>query len=189
MDRCLTPADAASLGAMTIEVVPNPPLAADLSRLCALLAACVRAGASVGFMEPLAPGEVEAYWQTALRGAAEGGRLILVAREAPGGAVAGSAQLALESRANGRHRAEVQKVMVFPGLRRRGIAAALMAAVEAEVRARKVSLLFLDTSDGRGGAREFYAAIGYTYVGGIPGYARDPDGTPARNAIYYKALT
>lgn len=51
-----------------------------------------------------------------------------------------------------------------------------------------MSLLFLDTSEGPGGARAFYESLCYTYVGGIPGYATDPDGTFAKNAIYYKTL-
>lgn len=183
----LESAEAAERVPPTIDTVTGPA-AADLPRLCALLTECVRAGASIGFLAPLSPGEAEAYWLRITREAAAGSRLLLVARQTPGGPIAGSAQLALESRANGRHRAEVQKVMVFPDLRRRGVAAALMSALESEARARKVSLLFLDTSEGRGGAREFYSALGYAYVGGIPGYALDPDGTPARNAIYYKVL-
>ena len=60
--------------------------------------------------------------------------------------------------------------MSLPGLARRLFA-----------RARQVRLLFLDTSDGHGGARAFYDAIGYSYVGGIPGYALDPDGATAGN--------
>jgi ribosomal protein S18 acetylase RimI-like enzyme len=185
---CPASADPARLGALTLEPLQNPPDPGDFSRLCALLSACVRSGASIGFVEPLAPGDVEAYWRRACGEAAAGGRLILVARERADGAIAGSAQLLLETRANGRHRAEVQKVMVFPELRRRGIAAALMSALESAARERGVSLLFLDTSEGRGGAAAFYAALGYHYAGGIPGYALEPDGTPAKNAIYYKAL-
>jgi acetyltransferase len=173
---------------LTLEPLQDPPAPADFSRLCALLSACVRSGASIGFVEPLAPGDAEAYWRRVCGEAGAGGRLILVAREAAGGPVAGSAQLLLETRANGRHRAEVQKVMVFPELRRRGIAAALMSALESAARERGVGLLFLDTSEGRGGATAFYTALGYHYVGGIPGYALDPDGTPARNAIFYKVL-
>jgi len=188
MGGCVAPAHPARLGALTPEPLRTPPSPADFSRLCALLAACVGSGASVGFVEPLEPGAAEAYWRKACGEAGEGVRLILVAREPAGGAIAGSAQLLLEARPNGRHRAEVQKVMVFPELRRRGIAAALMSALESAARERGVSLLFLDTSEGRGGATAFYAALGYRYAGGIPGYALDPDGTPAKNAIFYKAL-
>jgi ribosomal protein S18 acetylase RimI-like enzyme len=102
--------------------------------------------------------------------------------------IVGSAQLAFESKSNGRHRAEVQKVIVRVSHRRRGIAAALIAALESAARARRVTLLFLDTSDGLQGARKFYDALGYSYVGGIPGYALDAYGTAEMNAIYYKAL-
>ena len=51
-----------------------------------------------------------------------------------------------------------------------------------------VRLLFLDTSEGPGGARDFYESLGYTYAGGIPDYALDPDGRPAKNAIFYKRI-
>jgi ribosomal protein S18 acetylase RimI-like enzyme len=171
-----------------IERLTNPVPAADFEGLCAILLACVRAGVSIGFVEPVAPGEIEAYWRKVAGEAAAGTRVILVAREGAGGPVIGSAQLAFEAKANGRHRGEVQKVIVSAAHRRRGVAAALMAAVESEARDRRLTLLFLDTTDGPKGARGFYDAVGYAYVGGIPGYAVDPDGTPERNAIYYKAL-
>jgi ribosomal protein S18 acetylase RimI-like enzyme len=63
-----------------------------------------------------------------------------------------------------------------------------MAEIETAARARGVRLLFLDTSDSHAGARELYDALGYAYVGGIPGYALNPAGVPEQNAIYYKAL-
>jgi acetyltransferase len=175
--------------ALNIEVLRNPVPPAEFSGLCGLLAECVRAGASIGFVEPMVEGAAEAYWQKVAREAAAGSRIILVAREADGGPITGTAQLAFESKANGRHRAEVQKVLVGVAHRRKGIAAALMASVESAARDRKVTLLFLDTSEGAGGAQKFYETLGYTYVGGIPGFAVDPDGTPAKNAIYYKTLT
>ena len=114
-------------------------------------------------------------------------KLVLVARDATG-AILGSAQLALESRANGRHRAEVQKVMVRPECRRHGFARRLMAELEAQAQARGVWLLFLDTSDSHAGARQLYEALAYTYVGGIPDYATNPQGEPEQNAIFYKLL-
>jgi acetyltransferase len=171
-----------------IESLTNPVPAADFAGLCSVLRECVEAGASIGFVVPLAAGEMEAYWSRVVGEAAAGTRLILVARDEAGGAVVGSAQLAFESKSNGRHRAEVQKMIVKVAHRRRGIAAALIAALETAARARRVTLLFLDTSDGKQGARKFYDALGYSYVGGIPGYALDAFGTPEMNAIYYKAL-
>jgi GNAT superfamily N-acetyltransferase len=171
------------------------PLAPDahssretLAQLIALLTTCVQSGASIGFLAPLPVAEATAYWRKVFGDSAANHKSLLVARESADGPIVGSAQIAFETRANGRHRAEVQKVMVLPSHRRRGIAAQLMGAVEELAQRRGVTLLFLDTSEGHGGAREFYATIGYTYVGGIPGYALDPDGRPAKNAIFYKAL-
>jgi ribosomal protein S18 acetylase RimI-like enzyme len=171
---------------MILKPLAAPVAAQDFEQLVELLTANVHDGASLGFLAPLAREDAEAWWKKVTGELTGGHRVLLVARV--DGRLVGSAQLALESRANGRHRAEVQKVMVLPSHRRRGIAAALMAALEAAARARGVRLLYLDTSEGRGGARAFYEALGYIYVGGIPGYALDPDGTPAKNAIYYKTL-
>lgn len=171
-----------------VESLAPPASEADFSRLCALLTECVHAGASIGFVEPLAPGEVDSYWRKACNDVAQGSRLIFVARSQADGQIVGSAQLGLELRPNGRHRAEVQKVLVFPGERRKGIASALVGVVESAALSRGITLLFLDTSVGKGGAQELYAALGYTYCGGIPGYALDPDGTAADNAIYFKKL-
>lgn len=174
---------------MIIEPLPLPPSPTDRHALVELLVACVNAGASMGFLAPLPGAEAAEYWEKIFAGAVAAQRVILVARETAGGPIIGSAQLAPELRANGRHRAEVQKVMVLPSYRRRGIAARLMAAIEAAAQARGTTLLFLDTSEGRGGAQEFYATLGYTYVGGIPGYAQDPDGALKKNAIYFKTLS
>jgi acetyltransferase len=173
---------------MEIEALPEIARGADFSGLCRLLAECVRGGASIGFVDPLPEADVEAYWDGIAGEVAAGSRLILVAREVPGGPVLGSAQLGFQQKKNGRHRAEVQKVLVLPSQRRKGIASELMAALETAARRRSVSLLHLDTSEGAGGAEGLYRALGYSYVGGIPGYALDPDGTPVKNAIYYKEL-
>ncbi len=173
---------------MLIELLGSTPAAEDLHDLRALLTDCVNHGASIGFLAPLQEADAAAYWQKVLGEMQAGQRVIFAARERPGGPIIGSAQLGLETRPNGVHRAEVQKVLVLSTHRRRGIARDLMAAVETAARDRWVRLLFLDTSEGRGGAKKFYETLGYTYVGGIPGYALDPDGTPAQNAIYYKTL-
>ncbi len=170
-----------------LETLPAEPTATDRAGLAALLIACVAAGASIGFLAPLDPMEAEAFWRKVIGEVASGGRTILVARD-PAGRIVGSAQIGFESKPNGRHRAEVQKVMVLPSHRRRGIAARLMAEIEARARARGVWLLFLDTSDSHAGARELYEALDYRYVGGIPGYALDTHGTPEQNAIFYKTL-
>lgn len=153
----------------------------------ALLRDAVEHGASMGFMRPLERSEAEAYWNGVAAQVAAGNKVLLAAHGADG-SLLGSAQLALEMRANGLHRAEVQKLMVRHDARGRGYGAALMARIEQEARAAGRTLLFLDTSVGRSGAVDFYTRLGYTLCGGIPDYARDPDGPFAANAIFYKRV-
>jgi acetyltransferase len=172
---------------MTIESLSTNAASRDRAALTNLLTACVHGGASIGFLAPLAVEEADVYWAKILADLAADFRVLLVARDERGEMV-GAAQLNCESRANGRHRGEVQKVMVLPSHRRRGIARQLMAALEAEARRRGLWLLFLDTSDSHAGARAFYEALQYVYVGGIPDYALDPHGKPEANAIFYKTL-
>ncbi len=172
---------------MKIDLLSGETVTARLPELGGLLTDAVQNGASVGFVLPLADGEVEAYWRKVGAEVSAGHKLLFAAFDEDGRFV-GSAQLALEPRANGRHRAEVQKVMVLVAHRGRGLGAALMARVEAEARARGRALLFLDTSVGAGGATEFYERLGYTLAGGIPDFAADPDGRLVPNAIYYKRL-
>jgi acetyltransferase len=173
---------------MKIEVLKDPVQKADFDGLCTLLTECVHAGASIGFLDPAPPAEVEAFWQRMIREAVAGARIILIARDEADGKIVGTAQLALEWRPNAKHRAEVQKVLVAVSRRRQGIAAMLMSAVEEHSRRGGRSLLILDTSEGAGGAQAFYETLGYAYAGGIPGFAMDPDGTPTTSAIYYKVL-
>jgi acetyltransferase len=172
---------------MKIVALGAEDIAVRLDELSALLRDAVEHGASMGFMLPLPETELRDYWKNVAAQIAAGAKVALVAVEADG-SVVGSAQLGLELRANGLHRAEVQKVMVRHAARGRGLGAALMRRIEEEARLRSRTLLFLDTSVGRGGAVEFYTRLGYVRCGGIPDYARDPDGPFAANAIFYKRL-
>ncbi len=172
---------------MRIERLSATGTLRGLAELSALLIDVVEHGASIGFTLPISSEEVQSYWQKVAGDVAAGHKELLVAVD-DRGAVLGSAQLALESRANGRHRAEVQKVMVRHALRGRGIGAALMVRLEHEAQAEGRTLLFLDTSTGTAGATAFYRKLGYTFVGGIPNYAANPDGRLVANAIFYKLL-
>ena len=176
-------------GGVRFESLSASALAADEDHLVNLLQSCVNGGASLGFLAPLSRAEAVAYWRAVVPQIESGSLLVLAAREGRGRAIVGSGQLAFVSKSNGRHRAEVWKVMVMPSHRRRGIAARIMSELERHARDRSIRVLVLDTSEGPSGARGFYESIGYTYIGGIPDYALDPDGRPAKNAIYFKALS
>jgi GNAT superfamily N-acetyltransferase len=99
----------------------------------------------------------------------------------------GSAQLELAMRENGRHRAEVAKVMVLRSARRQGIGRALMLAAEDQARRLGRSTLILDTRAGDPSER-LYASVGWQRVGEIPRFARSAGGALDATAFYYKLL-
>lgn len=141
--------------------------------LGALLHACVLAGASVNFVLPFTIGEAEAFWRDRIVGPArQGGRIVLAARA--GGRIVGTVTLAVDTPPNQPHRAEVTKLLVHPQARRRGIARALMAALEEEARRRGRTLVTLDTRTGDA-AEPLYASLGYVTAGVIPDFCRATD--------------
>jgi ribosomal protein S18 acetylase RimI-like enzyme len=102
--------------------------------------------------------------------------------------IVGTVQIDLAVPPNQQHRAEVLKLLVHPSARRRGIARALMIAVEAVAQAEGRTLLTLDTWTG-GNAESLYRSLGYVTVGVIPRYARGsttPELEPT--TIMYKEL-
>jgi GNAT superfamily N-acetyltransferase len=170
----------------TVETFTATPTAADLADLATLVCDMVESGASVGFMPPIDAQRYAGYWREVVADLATGTRVMLVARVS--GRIVGTAQLALATRENSLHRAEVQKVLVHRAHRRQGIATALMQALEDAARARGRSCLFLDTG-ASGNAQGVYQRCGYTRVGTIPRFALSPDGSFCDTVYYYKLLT
>lgn len=109
--------------------------------LVALLQDAVDDGASVGFLPPLSNVEARAYWDGVIEDLGDGLLVLFVAFQE--GEVIGSVQLEPAGRANGAHRAEVQKLMVHQRARRQGIGRALMAALEEHARRIGRTLLIL----------------------------------------------
>jgi acetyltransferase len=171
---------------LSIEPMTGVAVEAERSTLVALLRDAVDSGASVGFVPPLSDAEAAAYWATVAAGLRDGSRVVLAARDADLGLV-GSAQLELAMRANARHRAEVTKVMVHRRARRRGVGRALIVALEAEARSRGRTTLILDTRQGDP-SEGLYRALGWTFAGAIPDYARSATGRLDATALYYKLL-
>ena len=157
----------------------------NLAQLSDLLRNAVEAGASIGFLLPLTAEEVTIYWHKVIKEVAAGEVILLAAMQ--GEHMVGTAQLELESRPNGNHRAEVRKVMVDTSARGQGIGKLLMFGLEESARNCARVLLFLDTRHGDP-AERLYTSTGYTYVGSIPHYARSTNGQHEGNAIYYKLL-
>jgi GNAT superfamily N-acetyltransferase len=152
--------------------------------LCDLLIDSVEHGASVGFLWPLSREEADDYWRRIERAVAEE-RCVLFAA-ALDGPVIGTVQLDVDTLPNQRHRATVAKLLVHTTARRRGAGKALMAALEAEARARGRWLLTLDTATGD--AARLYERMGWTASGPIPDYALNPDGSLTDTTFYWKRL-
>jgi ribosomal protein S18 acetylase RimI-like enzyme len=150
-----------------------------------LLQDAVERGASVGFLPPVTESQAEAYWGHVVYDLLETTRVVLGA--IVNDRVVGTVQLVPEMRPSGRHRADVQKLMVLNDYRRKGLGAALMQGVEEAARARNLTLLLLDVRAGDPAERVF-ARQGYTRAGIIPGFARSGDGSLEAAGIYYKGL-
>ena len=154
---------------------------AEIRRLAGILIGVVEAGASVGFMPPFNEEDARSYW----RGVIAPDHVLLVAER--DGAIVGTAQLELAMRANGRHRAEVGKVLVHPEAQGQGIGLLLLRALEDEARRLGRTTLHLDTREGDP-ANRLYQKAGYTQAGTIPAWARSTDGTLAGTTFYFKLL-
>jgi GNAT superfamily N-acetyltransferase len=153
-----------------------------LDGLSTLLIDAVHGGASVGFLAPLSRDTARRYWDKVFASFSDG-MIIWTAEE--GGEVVGTVQLSLCGKENGRHRAEVQKLLVLRAHRGKGISTALMKTVDDYAAEHGRTLLVLDTI--AGSPAEFvYRRLGWQKVGEIPEYAAMPDGELRATAYYYK---
>lgn len=170
---------------VTLYLVTAADFAAHADSLTELLRDAVDSGASVGFLPPLAAAEAREFWAGVEKDVAAETTLLLVAAKA--GQLVGTVQLVLATKPNGRHRAEVAKLLVHSHAQRRGIGRQLMLAVEELARQHQRSTLVLDTLQGAG-PEQLYQQLGYTAVGAIPQFARVAGGALEATVVYYKLL-
>lgn len=160
-------------------------LLAASAQFADLLVDVVHGGASLGFLAPLDPAHAAAWWASLAPAVHDGQLRVWAARD--GGRVVGTISLRPELKANGRHRAEVVKLMVRRDARGRGVARRLLATLESEAADAGLSLLVLDTQTDSP-AERLYQAAGWTRAGIVPDYASDPVGVLHPTTIYFKAL-
>ena len=140
---------APAIAAVTIEEW-RPDLAAaatvarEVDMLADVLHAVVHGGAGVSFIVPFSRDDARTFWTgSVLPGVVARRRRMLVAR--CDSRIVGTVQLDPAWAPNQPHRAEVLKLLVHPEARRRGIARALMMALEELARGGGWTLLTLDT--------------------------------------------
>ena len=160
----------------------EPATEHDLDDLAALLVDAVESGACVGFLSALALPDARSFWHSALDGAQT-----WVARLSEDGPAAGGVQLHAPKLPNGRHRAEVAKLLVHRSARGLGLAKALMQTVEQQASRDGRWLLLLDTETGSA-AERLYQALGWQAFGVIPDHAVRPGGDLVPTTFFFKRL-
>ncbi|GAA2993815.1 GNAT family N-acetyltransferase [Kitasatospora albolonga] len=173
---------------MHITALTAEQLTDHAQALGGLLADAVEGGASVGFEAGLGA-DAAAEWWRGLAGPLADGQLLLWAafEEEDGGRPLGTVQLRLTSYPNGRHRAELAKLLVHRAARGRGAGRRLLAHAEAAATARGLTLLLLDTETDSP-AEHLYRSAGWTALGTVPGHATNPAGELRPTTFYFKTL-
>lgn len=168
------------LGACEVERLDAAAAESAERRLAEVMVACVDAGGAPGFLPPLDPGAAREVWRRVARAVARGEAVLLAAWS--DGVLAGAATLDLATPRDQPHRAGVTRLLVHPEHRRRGLARALLARIEAEAVAERRGLLTGEARAG-GAAEALYRRSGWQEGGRIPGYALDADGG-AHDALF-----
>lgn len=148
-----------------------------------ILQDCVQNGASVSFLPSLSLPDAEAFYRRKSADIAAGHRVLLAAWV--DGALAGTVTVDFDTPPNQRHRAEIQKLLVHPSARKKGVGRTLMVQAEQEAMQRGRTLLTLDTRANDHG-EQLYRGMGWSEAGRIPGYAHDGDGTLSATVLFYK---
>ncbi|MFT7775764.1 GNAT family N-acetyltransferase [Roseateles sp.] len=170
----------------TIRELDGTEAAARVGELAQVLRDCVEGGASVGFMLPLAEGRPEGFWRKVAAAVAAGERHLFVA-EGEDGRICGTLSLVVDMPDNQPHRADVSKMLVHRGARRRGVAERLLRALEAKARELGRTTLVLDTVTGSDASR-VYERMGWLRAGDIPNFALMPDGPACSTTYYFRQL-
>ena len=158
-----------------------------LEDLREILFDAVSGGFSIGFLEQISAVEADAFWTGLLEDLGPNRRMWVARSKGSNGRVLGTVQFERCVKPNGRHRAEVQKLLVHSKARGLGLGRRLMETLEAAASADGIRLLFLDTFEGSG-AERMYAHLGWQRAGVLPDYAAAPDGALGATVLFYRLL-
>lgn len=153
------------------------------SELGDVLQECVKDGASVGFIDPTDRPAIDRFWQEKIDSLARRDCDLFIALD--NGTAAGTVMVNYCATPNGRHRAEITKLLVHPQARRQGIARALMMQAEQLAWEKGLVLLVLDTRSGDV-ASDLYRSLGWQSAGSIPFYAQSVENTLDSTTYMYK---
>ncbi|KAF7364576.1 N-acetyltransferase domain-containing protein [Mycena venus] len=154
--------------------------------------ACIEVDHTIAtFTPPLKRDVIIEWWRERAADAAAGKRIIFMAfaDDAEGREqLAGYVILYRPLTETGPFRGVVEKLLVSPNFRRRGIAKLLMTKLEEEAKVLGQTLLTLDTETGSP-AEIVYPKLGYIQLGIIPKYGVSPvDGELIAGTFFWKQL-
>jgi len=154
-----------------------------LPELGDVLQACVKYGASIGFTDPNDRRAIDSFWKDKIYSLASHDCELLIARD--NGFLVATVFINYCRTPNGRHRAEISKLLVHPQARRQGIARELMNRAENRAWGKGIYLLVLDTRSGDV-ASDLYISQGWQIAGEIPYYARSTENNLHSTTFMYK---
>lgn len=139
---------------------------------------------SVGFLLSTTKEELREFWLEEIAHLKMSNTFV-IARHSD--RIIGIVILSRETRPNGRHRAELRKLIVHSDFQRLGIGKALVDEATLVAKTLGLSLLYLDS------ATDFlvdtvYESWGWQKAGSIPDYSSKPDGTLEPTTYFYKRL-
>jgi GNAT superfamily N-acetyltransferase len=186
MDMIADVAVTAAVDGVAVARLDGPAFDHAVPQLAQVLVDAVDGGASVGFVHPFTAADAQRWWHTVRGGIDQGSTRLWVAADADG--IAGTIQLKLTvAYTNGRHRAEIAKLLVHRRARGQGIGRLLLATAEAAAAEAGVTILMLDTQTDSP-AEFLYAKAGWTRFGVMPDHAADPAGVLQPTTFFYKKL-
>ncbi|KAJ6512605.1 acetyltransferase [Mycena sanguinolenta] len=154
--------------------------------------ACIETDHTIAtFTHPLKRDVIIDWWKERVCDVIDGNRIIIMvlAEDAEGKQqLAGYVVLYRPLTETGPFRGGVEKLLVSPNFRRRGIARILMEKLEEQAKINGQTLLMLDTETGSP-AEIVYPKLGYTKLGIIPNYGISPlDGSLIAGTFFWKQL-
>lgn len=156
-----------------------------ISDLVEIFAETVNSGSPLGFMPPISRDQSLDYWISLLPELESGARKLVVASS--GNRIVGSGQLALSTRGNSPHRAEIQRLFVAASARGEGLGKLLMNALHDVAKENGRSLITLNTRYHEP-PHHFYKSLGYREVGVTPGWTIGANGERYDHVTMYIEL-
>ncbi|KAF5370909.1 hypothetical protein D9615_009802 [Tricholomella constricta] len=152
--------------------------------------ACIHSDATiVAFVSPLDPNKVIQYWEERAAEVEAGSRVTVFALSGDGKELAGFVSLNQTMTQTQPFVGSIEKLLVSPNHRRRGVARAVMEAIERIAEERGRTVLTLHTEEGSP-AELMYPRLGYLEFGRIPTFMVSPHTRELKGDVgFYKILS